>query len=250
MQGRYHDSTCAKSTAAWAVCSLFLVVLAPTWVYSVNLWPPWLRETYPLDNKSENWAGQWLSCNIDAGDDAMRSLFLSHLAISTAVASPTARVISPMPRNTVPPPVEPTNTVSLLAFTATPDRATMPILTTESATAAPVVTPTLQQMQPEASFPASPGESVSATGSLVPETQPAISTQAVTTGTAILTSPTTYTAQIAVPSGSLLDRLTRNKPGIWGNKAFYIGLVVIYIVLLALFFRLVFRLAQDMDQAE
>lgn len=241
---------CAKSTAAWAVCNLFLVVLAPTWVYSVNLWPPRLYEAYPQDNKSENWAGQSLSCNIDAGDDAMIPLSLSHLITSTAVASSTARVIAPMPTNTVPPPVEPTNTVSSPAFTATPDRETTPILTTEPATAAPIVTPTLQQVQPEASFPASPGESVSATGALVLETQLAISTQAVTTGTAILTSPTTYTAQIAVPSGSLLDRLTRNKPGIWGNKAFYVGLVVIYIVLLALFFRLVFRLAQDIDQAE
>jgi len=69
--------------------------------------------------------------------------------------------------------------------------------------------------------------------------------QEATTTTAILEpeaeAPTTYTARVPLPTGSLLDRLTRNKPGIWGNKAFYVGLAVLYVVLLVLFFRLLLR---------
>lgn len=74
---------------------------------------------------------------------------------------------------------------------------------------------------------------------------------AVTSPTAIvegMKGPTTYTAQVAVPSGSLLDRLARNKPGIWGEKAFYVTLGIVYIVLLALFLRFVFRLARPSDR--
>lgn len=59
--------------------------------------------------------------------------------------------------------------------------------------------------------------------------------------------PTTYTAQVTAPSGSLLDRLTRNRPGIWGMKAFYVTLGGVYIILLLLFLRLIFRLARYPD---
>ncbi len=59
--------------------------------------------------------------------------------------------------------------------------------------------------------------------------------------------PTTYTARVAAPAGSLLDRLTRNKPGVWGNRGFYAALAVIYVVLLVLFLRRVFRLGKGLD---
>lgn len=46
-----------------------------------------------------------------------------------------------------------------------------------------------------------------------------------------------------VVSGPLLTRLARNKPSIWGNEYFYVGLGVVYVVLLVLFFREVIRLS-------
>lgn len=83
------------------------------------------------------------------------------------------------------------------------------------------------------------------------ESEPAVSMQPVATATAVLGHPTTNTAGIVTsPPGSLLDRLTRNKPGVWGSGAFYVGLAVVYIVLLVVFFRFVLRLIQDVGQAE
>ena len=75
-----------------------------------------------------------------------------------------------------------------------------------------------------------------------------ISTQDVTPAPAIFEGgtegPTTDTARIVVLSGSLLDRLTHNRPGIWGKKSFYVALGVIYTVLLALFLGIVYRLGR------
>lgn len=71
------------------------------------------------------------------------------------------------------------------------------------------------------------------------------SAQDVNTATAITqgwsSDSATFTARVEVLSGSLLDRLTRNKPGIWGDKLLYIGLGALYIVLLSLLFRTIFR---------
>lgn len=116
----------------------------------------------------------------------------------------------------------------------------------------PLLTPTRAQGQPEAGQRRLAGESVAR---VVLPTRPArtgIALQAVTTATAVLEeggtkAPTTYTAGVVAPSGSLLDRLTYNKPGIWGNKGFYVGLAVVYVVLLVLFFRLLFQLARQLD---
>ena len=50
------------------------------------------------------------------------------------------------------------------------------------------------------------------------------------------TSVATYTTRVGPePSSSLLDRLTRDKPSIWGNKGFYILLGALYLMLLGLF---------------
>ena len=161
---------------------------------------------------------------------------LAQPATSTAVVPPTATATLPPPTDTPPSaaPPEPTDMVSLPTTTdllsptvalndeATPTTATQPASAPASPTAAPTDTPTLTP-----------------------------TLQAVTTATAIVEgSPkrsTTYTARVDVPRGSLLDRLTRNKPGIWGHKAFYVGLVAVYIILLVLFFRLLFQLARQSD---
>ena len=55
---------------------------------------------------------------------------------------------------------------------------------------------------------------------------------------AVATSIATHTARVgSEPSSSLLDRLVRNKPSIWGNKGFYILLGVLYLTLLCLFLK-------------
>ncbi len=83
--------------------------------------------------------------------------------------------------------------------------------------------------------------------------QASMSTHAVTTTpTVILEShgigTTTDTVEVATSSpGTLLNRLTQNKPGIWGNKVFYVVLSVTYVILLTLLLLLVFRLARPSD---
>lgn len=54
----------------------------------------------------------------------------------------------------------------------------------------------------------------------------------------VATNMATYTAGVRseLPS-PLLDRLVRNKPSIWGNKAFYVLLGVLYLTLLCLFLK-------------
>ena len=210
-------------------------------------------------------AGRSFSSSAVAGDGVVAPFALYQLATSTAVASPTATVVSPAPTDTTSPPptsppAHPTNTV----LSPTPANTRLPTATlggegtpatpTMLPTAtSPSLTPTVGPGQPEATVPAPMGEPVTATSPAAPATptQPAIATQEVATATAILesstTPPTTYTARVGAPSGSLLDRLTRNKPGIWGNKAFYVGLAVVYVVLLVLFFRLLLQLGRQRD---
>ena len=54
----------------------------------------------------------------------------------------------------------------------------------------------------------------------------------------VATGIATYTAGVrSEPSSPLLDGLVRNKPSIWGNKAFYILLGVLYLMLLCLFLK-------------
>lgn len=116
----------------------------------------------------------------------------------------------------------------------------------------PALTPVRVSGQSEAGHPTSVGEPISRMVELPSRPAPTgISLQAVATATAVLEegakTPTTYTAAVVTPSGSLLDRLTRNKPGIWGNKGFYVGLAVAYVVLLGLFFRLIIQMARQQD---
>lgn len=58
-------------------------------------------------------------------------------------------------------------------------------------------------------------------------------------------NPTTNTASVHLPPGSLLDRLTYNKPGILGNKFLYVGLAVVYVVVCTLFLILIYRSSPD-----
>jgi hypothetical protein len=54
----------------------------------------------------------------------------------------------------------------------------------------------------------------------------------------VATGVATRTARVGLePSSSLLERLVRNKPSIWGNKSFYIVLSVLYLMLLGLFLK-------------
>jgi len=58
------------------------------------------------------------------------------------------------------------------------------------------------------------------------------------------TGTATFTAQALPPFSSLLDRLVGKKPSVWGNRYFYVGLGVVYVILLVFFFRQVGRLSR------
>jgi len=254
-----HENTWIQSGVLWVMLGLFLFVPARLSDYSRTPWasvPNRARERGDM-------AGRSFSSNAVAGDRVVAPFALYQLATSTAVASPTATVVSPAPTDTTSPsptspPAHPTNTVlsptpantrvptATLGGEGTPANATAPPTATS-----PSLTSTVGPGQPEATVPAPMGEPVTATSPAASAAQPAIATQEVATATAIPESstnpPTTYTARVVAPSGSLLDRLTRNKPGIWGNKAFYVALGVVYILLFLLFLRLVLGLSRHSD---
>jgi hypothetical protein len=117
------------------------------------------------------------------------------------------------------------------------------VIATQPATVTPIA------IQAETGSSESTQEPATGTTAAAATTQSTLSAQKVLTTTATLEAeaqpPTTYTARVHAPAGSLLDRLTYNKPSIWGNKAFYVGLAVIYVVLLVLLFRLLLQLGQQ-----
>jgi len=266
MQHIHRETTWIQSGALWGVV-LGLLLLVPAQVFDYSR-TPWASVQDGTRERGDM-VGRSFSSNAVAGDGVVAPFALYQLATSTAVASPTPTVVSPAPTDTTSPPptsppAHPTNTVlsptpantrvptATLGGEGTPATATPPATPTTLPTAtSPSLTPTAGPGQPEASVPAPTGEPVTATSPAASATStwPAIAIQEVATATAILESstnpPTTYTVRVVAPSGSLLDRLTRNKPGIWGSKAFYVGLAVVYIVVFALFLTLVLRVTRD-----
>ena len=176
---------------------------------------------------------------------------------STAVISPTATAVSLTPTNTALPPAQTTSTISL----PMPTNVQVPKVTLGCERGMVIVTqPATATALPPAAFPDRSAltpipeqvrSGLTITAAPILPTQSVISIQQVATATAMvessIQSPATPTAQLVTSSGSLLDRLTRNKPGAWGKKAFYVTLGGIYIILLALFLRLVFRLVRCPD---
>jgi len=65
-------------------------------------------------------------------------------------------------------------------------------------------------------------------------------TSPLTTNTAVTTKTATLRFK---PSESLLDRLAKDKPSIWGRKSFYIGIAILYVALLSAFLWVLVRLA-------
>lgn len=258
---RYHNALWIKSITGWATFSLLLVFSAQVFAYARM---PRAFVSYEVQHSEaglEDPVGQRCLFTRVAGDSSVILFALQELTTPTAVTSvtsPTATVVSPVPTDTASPspalpPAQPTDTVSppTPADTVAPTVTVGAGETSATATQPAIVAPAATPLQPEAS-PLKPTQKLAtATAAAAPATQPAISTQEVTTDTTILEpgaeAPTTYTARVAAPWGSLLDRLTYNKPGIWGNKAFYVGLAVVYVVLLVLFFRLLFQLGRQED---
>lgn len=244
MQLWYRSAPWSRSIVALAMFSLLLITPIRVFEHSSKVCSLRSHWTHHPDGVSENLAGQPFSFNTDIHSGVPPYDF-DQPATSTAVASPTATAVSPASTALLPstlPPILPTNTASLL---------TSADVWTPTATRGPEAPPAILAQPangaetPELSGPAPTGESVTLTAPLTS------ATQEVATGPAIVESripgSTTYTGQVVAPSGSLLDRLTRNKPGIWGKKAFYVGLGVVYVVLLTLFLGLVFRLARQSD---
>lgn len=242
----------------WVFASLLLILPTPVFGQLTQAWYSWSYDTYNGAGRPET-TGWSSAIDMGGGNSATVWFGLYQLATPTAVTSPTATVVSPIPTDTVPPspvppPAGPTETLpppapgDTVEPTATVGAGETPATATQPATVAPTSTP----LQPKASPPEPTQEPATATAPVAPPPQLAISTQEITTMMAILEAegeaPTTYTARVAAPSGSLLDRLTYNKPGIWGNKAFYVGLAVVYVVLLVLFFRLLFQIGRQSDE--
>jgi len=50
------------------------------------------------------------------------------------------------------------------------------------------------------------------------------------------------------PSESLLDRLVKDKPSVWGSKIFYVGMAILYVVLIALFLLRLLQLSTRADR--
>ena len=91
-------------------------------------------------------------------------------------------------------------------------------------------------------------QSSASTQAVIPETRsmaaaalkPTTVTWATWTATVarVATGIATHTVGVvSEPSSPLLDRLVRNKPSVWGSKAFYILLGVLYLTLLGLFLK-------------
>lgn len=81
---------------------------------------------------------------------------------------------------------------------------------------------------------ASPPSKLSARGWGHPSWRGEIHTAAWLGWAATATGTATMTRQVPSTPLSLLDRLADNKPSIWGNKAFYVILALLYVTLLSL----------------
>lgn len=262
--GRGQDSSrelaWAGSIVPWLLFGL-LCVVSPAFGHGTTVGESVLCRIPDQHERGEKVTAGWMSPVGDVKIEVAVPLTLFQLATPTPVTSPTATVASPPTDTAAPqaPPVHPTDTASPAAPSDTGGpQETVPVTPTEMISLGPSLTPvatdTLTASPTSVQEPAEATPPAPTSVPLTPPalaTQPAMPIQEVTTTTAGLEpeaeAPTTYTARVPLPTGSLLDRLTRNKPGIWGNKAFYVGLAVVYVVLLMLFFRLLFQLGRQSD---
>jgi len=157
----------------------------------------------------------------------------------TAISTPTQTVI-PTPTDTTEP--KPTSSVTLVPeSTDVPSSTSLPI-----STSTPVAIPITRGMATTAPRPTSITIRESTTALIeMPSVMPTQATWAATvtwatwtatvTGTA--TGTATSTAPVLLMPSPLLDRLVANKPSIWGHRAFYIILGLLYVILLGMFLR-------------
>jgi len=234
------------------VFGVLLALSTSTFEYTVEMWSPSLHEVCYTQKKAENVLERLRLFDTYARAENGFTVPLTpfQLTTPTAVMSPTVTSTSP--------PLTATTSLSLTRSTnltsvpttinsqvaaETPDPEVVPAIATR---------PARKAASPKEDIPTIASQPITATVAAASVTQLTISTKDVSATTATLEAeaqpPTTYTARINVPTGSLLNRLTYNKPGIWGSKAFYIGLAIVYVVLLVLFFRLLIQLGQQPDE--